>query len=88
MSHRHFWERAEFAARRAVTSCTFWGDVPNRTIDVTPYVNGKRDLRALEDVRHTFIVPELGSLGYPTHYALRVDAHTGLASIFLDTPTP
>ena len=83
MHARTFWYNVEHAARQLVKSSAAWGDMPQRTFPVDRLVNSKRDLRKVEDERHTFMVPELGPLGYHTDFAIRVDAMTGLATVYL-----
>lgn len=80
---RHVWDKLTWDATRLVKSCEYWGSCPNRTISVLPYVNGKRDLKNADGARQEFEVPELASVGYPTRFALTIDALTGLASVFL-----
>ena len=83
MHTRSFWSNVEYIARDLMKSSAAWGDMPQRTFPVDHLVNSKRDLRKVEDERHTFMVPELGPLGYPTDFAVRVDAQTGLATVYL-----
>jgi len=83
MHTRSFWTQVEHLARQLMKSSAAWGDMPQRTFPVDHLVNSNRDLRQVEDTRYVFTVPELGPLGYPTNFAVRVDAQTGLAAIFL-----